>query len=343
MASIKNGRIMNEDKILAILPNSPKSITAEEFKKCEGFKLFEAADGTTVTIYKREDVWHISTNGNIEAHHVYMFGHNVSEVFVDMLDRIVGENWQDHLSPGTCYSFCFSSYRIHRFQDDGYERVWFIQSINIANAQEAGIIETNISSPFPQIEQQRTLDFAAVNLENLTNAFENYKKTGIKIYGIVAINTSTYFLGDQANPVYVIESNLYKLIKGVLYSNGLNVKFGKSEKQHMIVAITNAYLQNNPLIQHFPTYKHMIDAIDIILNQLVDMIYAYTKVPYMRHRQSSEFGRQLEATARTCHISLSEKHRLSLYEDAELLRMINSYCYSNLILEPLTNLLFKSL
>jgi hypothetical protein len=334
---MKTGRIVSGEKLLAVLPNAPKSITVDEFKKCEGCKLSEAADGTTLTIYKNEE-WCIATNGGANAYDVYMFGHSVGEVFIDILTNMV-EDWKNMLSPESSYSFCFSSYLIHRFQEDGFERIWFIQSVNTVNAQKTGTIEINTTSPFPQIEPQRVLDFASVNLENLQNAFENYKKTGIRIYGIVATSHSI----EAGNTVFVIESDLYKLIRNMLYSNGLNVKFGKCEKEHTIISITNAYLQDNPLVHHFPNYSHMIEAMGLILSRLVDMIYAIVKVPYLRRRQSTEFGKLLESTARDCHIALSELHRLSIYEDTELLRIINSYCYSNLILKPLSALLFKSL
>lgn len=336
------GRIVHEDKLLAVLPKTPKSIGVEEFAKCEKYKLTEAADGTSVTLYKHEEAWCISTNGGTNAYNVHMFGHNVGEVFICLLSSVV-ENWQDILSPDSSYSFCFSSHLIHRFQEEGYERIWFIQSVNTVNSQTMGLIEINTVSPFPQIEQQRALEFAAVNLENLQNAFENYKKTGIRVYGIVATRHDSYFIAETGNAVYVIESDLYKLIKGMLYSNGLNVKFGKCEKEHMIISVTNAYLQDNPLVHHLPNYSHMVEAIGHILSRLVDMIFANVKVPYLRRRPSTDFGKLLESTARDCHIALSELHRLSTYEDAELLRIINSYCYSSLILKPLSALLFKSL
>lgn len=303
-------------KIIAIKPAPPKIISVEKAKTIEG-RAYSAEDGSILTLYYCEE-WYLTTY-NANANNVYMFGYSLGALFADAISEVLGADWRMALDINTCYSFCLSSYKIHKFQPYGYQKIWFIQSVDMTRV-EAGEVVVNRISPIPQLPEQPE---TAVDWPKLESAFAHFLATEERIYGIL-IRTPA--------ETYMVESDLHRMVKNTLYRGGLNVKHGKTAT-HFAMVVVGAYLRNDPLLHYI---QGDIGAVKMAFESLVDRIYAKVKHPYLK--DVTMLGR----VATACYIALSEKHALSKYSPEELMEIIGAYCKGNHMISPLADLLLAS-
>lgn len=301
-------------RIIAVKPAPPKMVPVARARNIDA-KAYAAEDGSVVTLYYAED-WYVTTY-NANAHDVYMFGFSLGAIFNELIIDALGVDWGKRLDPSMCYSFCLSSYKIHRFQPDGYQKIWFIQSVDIARANAGEIIICRVSQ-IPEIPSQPEVE---PNWEKLGSAFAHFCETGERLYGVLL---------RTPEATYMVESDLHKMVKNTLYQGGLNVKHGKTGR-HLLLVLVGAYVRNDPLLPYI--HHGEVVAIEAAFTGLIDRIYAKVKHPYIKDPTP------LGSVATACYIALSEKHALSTYSDSDLMEILRAYCKSSAMIPALADLM----
>jgi hypothetical protein len=245
-----------------------------------------------------------------------MFGFSLGAIFNELIIDALGDDWGKRLDPSLCYSFCLSSYKIHRFQPEGYQKIWFIQSVDIVRAN-AGEINVCRISQIPEIPCQPEVE---PNWEKMNSAFAHFCETGERLYGVLL---------RAPDATYMVESDLHRMVKNTLYQGGLNVRHGRTGR-HLLLVLVGAYVRNDPLLPYI--HRGEVVAIEAAYNSLIDRIYAKVKHPYVKDPTV------LGNVATACYIALSERHALSTYPDDELIEIVRAYCKSSGMVPALADL-----
>lgn len=142
------------------------------FSKFKNYNVFEATDGTIVTLYhvtennsgenktNSDGRWVLSTNNSYDMDNVTHCGINFREAFYESLDK--SKQSLDNLDTDKCYSFGFRHKSIH-YSDEKVQGlseydVWFIQSVDMKKFNDNGEFAVNSVIPPKGIRIQKLID-----------------------------------------------------------------------------------------------------------------------------------------------------------------------------------------
>ena len=208
-----NGMIIdcNTWEVLVIPAGTPN----HQFKgMIRDFNIYEACDGTTVTLYYWNDTWNIATSGAYDMSNVKWCGNKTyAEILFEVLSKypefvdtyklkLVDGRLNMTLDPKFSYTIGFRHHEFHQFKDDT-DRVWQIQIANLATKECESILLSSLPEQVRVMETFKSIAEMRIKLESLYNMYISKSTT---LAGKVKPPYG-YILRNGAN-VYIVESPL---------------------------------------------------------------------------------------------------------------------------------------
>lgn len=234
------------------------------------YKVYEAEDGTTITLYWLDGEWRLSTKNGYDVGNLEWRGSKYIDVLTESLANTKPDFDWNRLNKNVSYTIGFCHPDHHPFRD--CKRVWFIQSYNL---------EKNTPGGNPGLPGQKEV-FCDDYDELVYNAEASYKrfiKTGEINFGyILRAKPQSRSSRGKYKPDVFIESSLMSNIRRVLYQQ----KFIKNEETRrkvkkqfarMDYVVLRAYLDRSrrKIIKAlFPKYRHKIAELESIIGSAAD-------------------------------------------------------------------------
>jgi len=239
-------------RILSIAPSALNTkFNAKQIEtNFKDYEIYEAADGTIVTLYYYNQKWCLATSRGYDVSNLLWQG---NMTYMQIIEDILRSNQAyhdfsfDRLDKSRCYTIGFKHPEFHPFQEYIYskqtqkpvrmaiKRIWFIQSVNLdrLNDGQGYEINTNDTSLGLYVQKRARVKNVAEMLELADSAMELFNKSKI-LFGFVLRSRNPKVTRSQSN--VLIESKLMKTIRQLWYNNKIHRQY-------------QAYL-NSQLIDH---------------------------------------------------------------------------------------------
>lgn len=249
-------------KLLGVLPRKPVARTIK-MSELDNFTMYEAIDGTIVTIYKQAGQWKVASYNNPDISNYTRFS---TITFLGAIRETLSSypkfNWE-RLSDQVCYTICFSHPGFHPLQTRA--SCYFIQACDLRGLTWVeGMTAESITTSRPSIglpEQPIISDRKKQCIVSCKTSLDDYLRGKRPVYGYILKN---------AEETVLIESRLMKTIRQLVY----NIPKGKStgiDDLELYVTL-KAYLSINSrlFITLFPQYKKRYETYAAFINKLAD-------------------------------------------------------------------------
>lgn len=247
--------------ILAYPPKAlAHNIPADLKKNFYEYTVYEAHDGTTITMYYFDDEWKYATARGYDVKNMpwwndVTYGEVLAEVFEHYPDFSF-----DRLSPGTSYTIGFTHHKFHPFEA-GKICAWFIEARN--PEEDCSVVDADIGIP-----PQKPIDIAYSEMRNnAAGAFDNFVKNKTINYG--------YCLRHKQKPDLFLESTLMREIRRLVY-NKKNMQFADSPFYEEVFICFRAMLNRETaeiykklFPRHEKIWKDFCTAFDHVCDQVV--------------------------------------------------------------------------
>lgn len=283
-------------KILSIPPGeiSAQFKNKQIEKDIHKYTIYEANDGTIITIYYHIDKWCISSKKGYDVSNIKWRG---DKTYKQILDEVLTNcNYSlDNLDKTKCYTLGFKhpdfhpflqppksnkvlqpipKIRYHKadrsfFSKNPIYQLWVVQIRNMETLELED--ETSLGLP-----TQKKVDVSNIPngkvLQHLCNkardSIQNFQKTKKPLYGYILRSNNPGEYSDL-----FIESSLMEKIRQMMYNVNKRQKYNSI--QYMVFRAFIYYNSNNMFLKLFPQYQNEFNHLEILINDVINKVYAY--------------------------------------------------------------------
>lgn len=244
------------------------------------YDVYKIEDGTVINLYYYEnnECWTISTNRGIDMNNCKFNDISYIKMLEDVLYKknIEIDKFFESLNKETCYTFNIKHNSIHKFNNNEgiNNNIWFLQSVHIPTLTRNNNLDIDYIS---EIKNQESTEYN----EKIIN---KYSEKSINDY-INKNNINLGYILKSKNPELthihsniLIESNLMRKIRQLLYNNKFIKMSNKFDIDRKSLTVIDAYLNinnSNLFINLFPEYKYMYDILHDMTNSQINNIMNY--------------------------------------------------------------------
>jgi hypothetical protein len=239
----------------------------------EEYEVFEAQDGTVVSLYYFDKSWHLSTTKGFDVTKLKWNGLIYNQVLKEVLRSIEVDvaGFYTSLDVGKSYTFCFTHPKFHPFKGSQEYKLTFIQAADLST------FEISYENPF---EVSKIPD--QVSVENVTNVRELFKKlpvslkeyykTGDICHGYIIRIKPNADSEDVSFKHVLLESRLLQTIRKLYYNGKYNLEAKNRQFNREKYVIVNAFLNktiNDNFLLLFPQFEKYFSQLEQISIDLV--------------------------------------------------------------------------
>lgn len=271
-------------KPLAIPPRTIKSnikvdIVNRGFARDE-YDVYEAQDGTMITLYYYANSWRISTAKGFDVTYLKWNDRVYNQVFKEILRAkdIEISDFYTSLDTNKCYTFCFTHPAFHPFwmgkSEDEVKNITYIQSVSLET------LEVSKENPFEKIPSQTKVS----GIKNVRDLFRTLPKT-LDVYLNTGKANFGYILrlkdGVEVNDEDImyrhifLESRLLQTIRHLYYNGQFNMVAREKKLDRETYIIVNSFLDkrvNDKFVKLFPQYSEQFEKLEKISVKLIKKI-----------------------------------------------------------------------
>ncbi len=247
------------------VPAAPPCNVRGRIKFDKDTKVYHADDGTTVTLYWRDE-WIVGTHRGYDVREFKWMGRKYSDVLGETF-KACGFDTKT-LDKNVCYTIGFNHPAYHPFggNTDRIPRMWFVQAVNLDqfNKGLSGIINNTTHIPN---QERAQFSRAGQIVSYARTALSYYRRTGNVNFGYIVENN-----GERR----FIESSLMGEIRRLFYSNKFNnLPEGQSRS---LFAVVHAFLDDascDTFVILFPQFNHYYNVLNNVTSALRKEAFQY--------------------------------------------------------------------
>lgn len=298
-------------KILSVPPRTldRRPVMSEVVDYITNGTVYEAADGTTVTLYWYGEKWCMSSANGIDVSHYKWTGPSTYFEAICSAAEQYGFDF-DQLDKSKCHTIGFRFEDYHPLSTDPC-KIWFVQSVDLAAVNEAGVIGAEYDNSHglpvqPTLKTQLSgKQLSAWMLEKNSAALINYCNNPCAEevhYGFV-IRTDTRDILLESTLMHFIRCYVYNMPK--VYRGRIKVA-PESRIEYILLRV---YLLNTPkrqFTQIFGQFADRFAVYDEIFGQLSNCVVQLlrnrcqgiaTPSPQFKNKKLTEFTPKISALA----------------------------------------------
>jgi hypothetical protein len=245
------------------------------------YEIFEAQDGTMVSLYYFDNRWRMSTVQGFDVTHLKWNGKIYNQAFKEILSAkgVAIDEFYDSLNKSQCHTFCFTHPDFHPFWQgktrDELMNLTFVQSTSATG--EVSLVNT--FDPTQIGEQKLGNPFTNVKdiFKELPKTLRKYTNSGKACFGyILRYRSGVDITNENAmNSHLFLESHLLQTIRRLFYNGSYNMIIKEKKFNRSKYIVVKSFLDteaNGKFIHLFPQYQDDFNELEKISIKLIKNI-----------------------------------------------------------------------
>jgi hypothetical protein len=261
------------------------------------YDIFEAQDGTIISLYYFDNSWRISTVKGFDVTYLKWNGKVYNQAFKEVLrskDVNVAEFYKS-LDPTKCYTFCLTHSDFHPFWQGKttkeFLNISFVQSVNLSTQELSYENPFDLEKITNQVLGKKVTNVREI-FKELPRSLTNFTHRGKACFGyILRFKDSVEINKQTAMYAHVfLESRLLQTIRKLFYDGKFNSAIREKKYDRTKYIITHSFLDkksHDVFLNLFPQFQEEFEKLEQISVKLVQNII---DIHECKSTQSTEVG-----------------------------------------------------